>query len=135
MNTKLARAGSPVLFAAVAGLIIGCGGVSEMTKDRVARSDTAVKQAQQTLGNSEAGAVELQQAREHLEQAHRAVDAKKDEPANRHAHQAELTAELAVAKGQSATARRAAEELQASLRTLREETERGSTEATATDTP
>jgi hypothetical protein len=127
---KLSRAGLPVLFV-VAGLI-GCGGVSEMTKDRVARSETAVKQAQQNLGNSEVGAVELQQATEHLEQARRAIDGKKEEPALRHAQQAELTAELAVAKAQSASAARAAEELQASLRTLREEAARGST--TATDT-
>jgi hypothetical protein len=102
-----------------------------MTKDRVARSDTAVKQAQQTVGNSEAGAVELQTARDHLEQARRALDAKKEEPALRHAQRAELSAELAVAKAQSSSARRAAEELQASIRTLREESERGS--ATATD--
>jgi hypothetical protein len=129
MNT-LNRAGLPVLIA-VAGLLAGCGGVSEMTKDRVARSDTAVKQAQQTVGNSEAGAVELQTARDHLEQARRALDAKKEEPALRHAQRAELSAELAVAKAQSSSARRAAEELQASIRTLREESERGS--ATATD--
>jgi hypothetical protein len=131
MNLKLSRAGLPVLFV-VAGLI-GCGGVSEMTKDRVARSETAVKQAQQNLGNSEAGAVELQQARDHLEQARRALDAKKEEPALRHAQQAELSAELAMSKAQSASAVRAAEELQASIRTLREEAARGST-STATDT-
>jgi hypothetical protein len=130
MNMKLSRAGLPVLFV-VAGLI-GCGGVSEMTKDRVARSETAVKQAQQNLGNSEAGAVELQQATDHLEQARRALDEKKEEPALRHAQQAELTAELAVSKAQSSAAVRAAEELQASIRTLREEASRGST--TATDT-
>ena len=107
MNT-LNRAGLPVLIA-VAGLLAGCGGVSEMTKDRVARSDTAVKQAQQTVGNSEAGAVELQTARDHLEQARRALDAKKEEPALRHAQRAELSAELAVAKAQSSSARRAAD--------------------------
>jgi hypothetical protein len=134
MNTTFSRAGLPVLLA-FAGLLTGCGGVSEMTKDRVARSETAVKQSQQTLGNSEAGAVELQQARDHLQQAQRALDAEKEEPALRHAQQAELAAELAVAKAQSATARRAAEELQASIRTLREEAERGSPSTTATDLP
>ena len=131
MTIKFSRGGLPVLFV-VAGLI-GCGGVSEMTKDRVARSETAVRQAQQTLGKSEAGAVELQKARDHLEQARRALDAEKEEPAMRHAQQAELSAELAVAKSQSASARHAAEELQASIRTLREEAARGSTNI-ATDT-
>lgn len=131
MNFQSSRAGLPVLIA-VATMMVGCGGVSEMTKDRVARSDVAVKQASQTLGNSEAGAVELQQARDHLDQARRALDAKKEDEALRHARQAELTAELAVAKSQSASARRAADELHASIRTLREEAQRGSP-ATATD--
>ena len=132
MNIPFSRAGLPVLIAA-AGLLAGCGGVSEMTKDRVARSDTAVRQAQQTIGNSEAGAIELQQAREHMTQAQAALGDNKDEPALRHAQQAELAAELAVAKSQSASARKAADELQASIRTLRQEAERGT--STATDQP
>jgi hypothetical protein len=131
MNFQTSRAGLPVLIA-IATMMIGCGGVSEMTKDRVARSDTAVKQASQTLGNSEAGAVELQQARDHLDRAKRALDAEKEDEALRHARQAELASELAVAKSQSTAARRAADELQASIRTLREEALRGSP-ATATD--
>jgi predicted nucleic acid-binding Zn-ribbon protein len=133
MTTQFTKAGVPLLFAISSLIAAGCGGVSEMTKDRVARSDTALKQATQTIGNSEAGAVELQAAREHMEQAQKALSDNKEEPAVRHAQQAELTAELAVAKSQSASAQRAAEELQASIRTLREEAERGST--TATDTP
>jgi hypothetical protein len=130
MKTNLVRVGWPVLLA---GLLTGCGGVSELTKDRVARSETAVRQAQQNLGNSESGAVELQKARDHLELARRALNDKKEEPALRHAREAELNAELAVARSQSASARRAAEELQASIRTLREEAARGS--VTATDMP
>lgn len=129
MNFQSSRAGLPVLIA-IATLMVGCGGVSEMTKDRVARSDVAVKQASQTLGNSEAGAVELQQARDHLDQAKRALDAKEEDEALRHARQAELASELAVARSQSASARRAADELQASIRTLREEAQRGSSTAT-----
>jgi hypothetical protein len=135
MNTYFPRTGLPVLIAA-AGLLAGCGGISEMTKDRVARSETAVRQTQQTIGNSEAGAVELQRAREHLAQAHKALDDKKEKPALRHAQEAELAAELAVAKSQTAAARNAADELQASIKTLRQEVERGeSNESTATDQP
>jgi chromosome segregation ATPase len=107
-----------------------------MTKERVARSETALRQAQQTVGNSEAGAIELQRARDHMTQAREALNDEKEKPAMRHAQEAELQAELAVAKAQSASARKAAEELQASIRTLRQEAERGSTErdsATATD--
>jgi chromosome segregation ATPase len=131
MTIKLARAGWPVLLAS-AVLLLGCSGVSDLTKDRVARSETAVRQAQQTIGNSENGAVELQKARDHLELARRALNDNKEQPALRHAREAELNAELAVARAQSAAARRAAQELQASIRTLREEAARGSV---ATDTP
>lgn len=115
---------------ATATLLVGCGGVSEVTKERVARSETAVRQAQQNVGNQESGALELQKARDHLEQARRALDDEKEEAALRHAQQAELNAELAVARTQSASARRAVEELQASIRTLRQEAERGGTTAT-----
>lgn len=116
-------AGLPILGALV--LLAGCGGVSELTKDRVARSETAVKQAQQNLGNSEAGAVDMQRARDHLEQAQRALEDENEDAALRHARLAELDAELAVSRSQSSSARRAADELQASIRTLREEASRG----------
>lgn len=42
-------------------VFVGCGGVSDLTKDRVARSETAVRQAQQNVGNAEQGALELHQ--------------------------------------------------------------------------
>jgi len=130
MKTHRFRGALSALVAAA--LLSGCGGVSEMTKDRVARSESAVRQAQETVGRSEQGAVELQKARDHLQQAREAVDKNDEELALRHAHQAELTSELAVARAQSASARRAVEELQASIRTLRQEMERGDP-VTATD--
>lgn len=110
------------LFAALGG----CGGVSEMTRQQVARSETVVQQAQSTLGNSEAGALELQQAKELFSQARHAVEKKDEQQAQRLAVMAELDAQLAVAKSQSASARKAADELLASIRTLREEAERDS---------
>lgn len=130
-STNLSRGSLLALVATVLSLLAGCGGISEMTKDRVARSETAVRQAQQTIGSSESGALELQTARNHMEEARQALEEEKEEPALRHARQAELSAELAVAKSQSAEARAAAEELQASIRTLRQEAQRES--ATATD--
>jgi chromosome segregation ATPase len=111
----------PALGVASLALLAGCGGISDMTREHVARSETAVMQAQQTVGNSEHGALELQSARDHLAEAKKAVDDKKDKPADRHAEQARLDAELAVAKSQTASARKAADELQASIRTLRQE--------------
>jgi hypothetical protein len=122
MSNTLAKAAAPALAAFA--LLAGCGGVTELTKERVARSETAVAQAQQTIGNSESGALELQQARNHLDQARAAVKANKEEEAQRHASLAQLDAELAVSKSQSASARKAADELLASIRTLRQEAER-----------
>lgn len=119
-NTLVKAAASAMALA----LLAGCGGVTELTKERVARGETAVAQAQQTIGNSESGALELQQARNHLDRARQALKDENDEEAQRHASLAQLEAELAVSKSQSAAARKAADELQASIRTLQQEASR-----------
>ena len=106
------------------GLLSACSGVSQLTKERVAQSETSVQQAQQTAGKSEHGAVELQQAREKLDAAKSALAKGQQQQAERMAAQAHLYAELAVAKSQSADARKSADEVLASLNTLRQETER-----------
>ena len=105
-------------------LMLGACSVSQATKDAVARADTRLQQAEGALGNSEGGAVELQRARDHLQQAREAIKDGDDEPAQRHAQQAELDVELAVAKAQNATARKAAAEMQASIQQLRQEAQR-----------
>ena len=124
MNIRISRTGGAVLSIAALGLLAGCGGVSPVTKERVARSDTSVQQARQTLGNSEQGAVELQRAQDNLERARRALNDNKEQLAERYATQAQLDAELAVAKSQTASARKAADELLASIQTLKEEAAR-----------
>lgn len=108
-------------------LLSACGGVSEMTRQEVARSDTAVKQAQATIGSSEAGAIDLQEAKNYFASAQKAVEDGEEEMAQRYATQAELKAELAVAKSQNASARKAADELLSSIQTLRQEVNRGGT--------
>jgi hypothetical protein len=90
----------------------------------LAQSETSVQQAQQTVGKSENGAVELQQARDKLNSATTALAKGHEQEAERAAAQARLYAELAVAKSQSADARKAANEVLASLNMLRQETER-----------
>lgn len=125
MKTPIFRAWLTVLGALALGVVAGCSSVSDITKERVARSDSTVQQAQQTVGRSEAGAVELQRAKDNLEQARAALNRKQPEPAERYAQLAQLDAELAVAKSQSASARRAADELLASIKTLRDEAARG----------
>lgn len=114
-----------ILFgASLCGLLAACGGVSEVTKERVARSETAVQQAQQTVGSAEAGAIDIQKAKELMGSAHQQIEEKNGQTAERYAQQAQLTAELAVAKTQSAQARKAADELTASIETLRQEASR-----------
>jgi hypothetical protein len=105
-------------------LMLGACSVSKATKEAVARADTRLQQAQGALGNSEGGAVELQRARDHLQQAKEAVKDGDEEPAQRHAQQAELDVELAVAKAQNVPARKAADEMQASIQQLRQEAQR-----------
>jgi uncharacterized protein HemX len=107
-------------------VLSACTGVSAVTKERVAQSDTSVQQAQQTLGQSEHGAMELQQARDKMAAAKTALAKGHHEEAERSAAQAHLYAELAVAKSQSATARKSADEVLANVEMLRRETERTS---------
>ena len=107
-------------------LLGACTGVSAVTKERVAKGETSLQQAQQTLGQSEHGAVELQQAREKIAAAKSAMAKGQHEQAERMAAQAHLYAELAVAKSQSASARNSANEVLASLEMLRRESERNS---------
>lgn len=125
MKTLNPRMAAPVLAVVIGSVLAGCSGVSQVTRERVARSETAVQQAQQTVGRSESGALELQRAREQLDMARRALDQRDAQEAERAATRAQLDAELAVAKSQSAAARRAADELLASIKTLREEAARG----------
>lgn len=124
MNTSF----GPVLVSAVAlACLNACSGVSELTRQQVARSETAVKQAETSIGNSEAGAIELQHARDNFAQAQKAVEDGNETTAQRYATQAELNAQLAVAKAQNSSARKAADELLASIQTLRQEVERSDT--------
>ena len=119
-----------MMGATALGVLAGCAGVSDVTKDRVARSETAVQQAQATVGSSEAGAIELQQAKDKMQAAQNELKRDNAVAAERYASQAQLTAELAIAKSQSASARRAADELLASIETLRQEASRGVTTTT-----
>jgi outer membrane murein-binding lipoprotein Lpp len=111
--------------AGIAGLALlaGCT-ATKATKEAVAKAETQVQQVQAALGNNEASALDVQRAKDHLAQAKQAVDKGDDKPAVFHAKLAELDAELAVAKQQHATARKSADELQASIQQLRQESQR-----------
>jgi predicted nucleic acid-binding Zn-ribbon protein len=123
-NRSTRNAMALALGVGILGALSACSSVSDLQKERVAKSDTSVEQAQQTVGRSEHGAVELQQARDKLDAAKSALASGQGEAAERAAAQAHLYAELAVAKSQSADARKSANEVLTSLETLRQETER-----------
>ena len=127
MRTPIFRAGLPMIGVLAIGMLAGCSSVSEVTRERVARSESSLQQAQQAVGRSEAGAVELQRAKDNLEQAKAALGKKESQKAERYAHLAQLDAELAVSKSQSASARKAADEVMASIQQLRQEAARGVT--------
>jgi len=125
MRTPNFRAGLPIAGVLAAGVLAGCSSVSDVTRERVARSETSFQQAQQAVGRSEAGALELQRAKDNLEQAKAALDKKESTKAERYAQLAQLDSELAMSKSQSAAARKAADELTASIQQLRQEISRG----------
>jgi Domain of unknown function (DUF4398) len=121
---RVAKAWAPPLGIGMLAVLGACSSVSPLAKERVAQSETSVQQARQTIGNSEQGAVELQQAKDQLDTAKSALAKGEEQQAERSAAQAHLYAELAVAKSHSADARRAANEALAGVEALRQETER-----------
>ena len=118
------KAGPLLAGMGILATLGACSNVSALTKERVAQSDASFQQAEQTVGRSEAGAIELQQAQDKLSAAKAALAKSRQQEAERSAAQAHLYAELAMAKAQSASARKAADEALASLETLRSEAER-----------
>lgn len=123
----VSRSAVAVVTSTIAiGALGACSDISPLTKERVARSEVAVQQTQQNIGQSESGATELQAARTELAAAQSAMAKRDNKAAERHAAHAQLHAELAAAKTQSAAARRAADEVLASSETLRQEAERTS---------
>ncbi len=115
-----------VIGVSLLATLAACANTSALTKERVAQSDASLQQAQQAVGRSEAGAIELQQARDKLNAAKAALAKDQPQEAERSAAQAHLYAELAIAKSQTASARKAADEVLASVELLRTEAERTS---------
>ena len=121
---RVGKVRAVLLGVGMVAVISACSSVSPLAQERVAQSETSVQQARQTIGNSEQGTVELQQAKDQLDIAKSALAKGQEQQAERSAAQAHLYAELAVAKSQSAEARRSANDALASVETLRQETER-----------
>ena len=98
---------------------IGCGAAKPPTAT-LSQAELAVEQANESQA-AEYAALELQMAREHLDEAKQAMQASAYDKARRDAEKALVNAQLAEAKAETATARQAAEELRKSIESLRDE--------------
>lgn len=122
------------LIAGFSVILTGCASTSESVKEEVARTEATVKQIEQTGATRDAGALELEQAKDKTAQARKAMDKGDDKDALRLAEQARLDADLAQAKSHSHSAQKAAEEVRTSIEQLRQEAQR-STGAGGTTSP
>jgi Domain of unknown function (DUF4398) len=105
-----------------AAVLAGCASVPAPT-EQVAVSKAAVANAV-GAGGPEFASVEMRAAQEKLNGANQAMAAEDFERARWLAEQAQVDAQLAVAKARSAKARQAANALQEDSRVLREELDR-----------
>lgn len=115
-----------VALPLIAGLSVmaGCASTSESVKEEVARTEATVQQIQQSGATRDAGALELEQAKDKAARARRAMDKGDEKDALRLAEQARLDADLAQAKARSHSAQRSAEEVRTSIEQLRREAAR-----------
>lgn len=114
---------SPVIL--IASMAIGCASKDPGPVAQLATTKAAISQAESENARKYAP-VELNSAKEKLAQAEEAMRSKNHDQARRLAEQAEADAKLAESKAHSEKSMQAVEELQRSIRTLREEIERKS---------
>jgi aspartokinase len=110
-----------VVVCAAAG---GCASGPKPT-DELTKAHTVVEQADK--GNAQRyAAADLQRAHDELSEAERADVQKRHDEARYLAQRAEADADVAVARGNSSEAQKAAQEVKDSSRTLQQESERSS---------
>jgi Domain of unknown function (DUF4398) len=126
MPQEIATSGRRLAVSLVCSALCGAAGCSSVSPpvDKIAAADLAVRQAE-TSTASQYAPLPLRMAREKLEAARRAMDEEEYQDARRLAEQALVDAQLAQETAASAKARAAAEELQQSIETLRQEAQRG----------
>jgi hypothetical protein len=113
--------------------IVGCATEGPKPTDELTKAHTVVEQADK--GNAQRyAAADLQRAHDELGEADRDVGQQKYDEARYLAQRAEVDADVAVARGNSGEAQRAAKEVTQANNTLQEEAERNSNSNTAPDT-
>jgi hypothetical protein len=101
-------------------VVAGCAGAPERPTADMTRAQTLIDQAEKQ-NSREFAAAEIERARQKLSAAERAEADGREDEADRLAAQAALDAEFAAAKAASSEARKAADELDRSIQTLRQE--------------
>ncbi len=104
----------------------GCATVAPPPVEQMAVSRSAVERVSASPNVADAAPVEMQQARQKLERAQRAMNDKDYALARRMAEEAEVDARVAEARTSSARGERALIEVQGSIRALQEEINRRS---------
>lgn len=112
-----------LIAACPALLLAGCAGEAEKPTEDMTRATTLISQAEKA-GAQQYAAAELQQARDKLSAANKAVEDGKEDTAKRLAQQAAVDAELANARTATGQAQRAAEEVSKGTSTLQQEADR-----------
>jgi hypothetical protein len=118
-----------LLAATLLGLLAASCAAQPSAKEEMARARTLVDQAERA-GAQRFAAADLDAARDRLRLAETADRDKKGEVARHRADEAAADAELAMARAGSGQAQSAAQELQRSIATLRQEAERGTPAST-----
>ena len=106
-------------------LLSACGGAPRPS-GVMSQAELAVRDAERSKAPQYA-ALELQMARENLDQAKQAMQRKEYEAARRMAEKALVESQLAEEKALAASTREAAEDLRKSIESLRDEISRAST--------
>ena len=120
---RLATASAVLPVVLLLGLS-GCATVPAPPVEQMAVSRSAVERVSSSPNVADAAPVEMQQARQKLERAQRAMNDKDYALARRMAEEAEVDARVAEARTSSARGERAMKEVQESNRALQEEINR-----------
>lgn len=116
--------GAAAFIAVLAATLAGCASNEPRPTEELTRARTLIEQARES-GAYQFAATEVQSAQDKLAKAESAADKERHADARRLAVESSLDAELAVAKSRSGKAEAAAEQVAASVETLRQEAARG----------
>lgn len=133
MSLQISRLTTVGALVCVCAVSAGCAAQGPKPTDELTKAHTVVEQADK--GNAQRyAAADLQRAHDELGEADRADAQKKYDDARFLAQRAEVDADVAVARGSSGEAQKAAQEVGQANNTLQREAERNSNSNTAPQT-